>query len=224
MNPPPPIPSVQSPTIACAAPRSPLTPNRLSMSSRGNRITALTPTARWLVGGFGRSPTERARKEFTPSAATTTRARSSSSPARTPTTVAAPSGPASVSSESTRTPGIRNAPASSALPASQTSNLARSTVTALTGSAVSLDYSADGPAEPVNAVTVLRAKFDVWLAGKAEEAGAFLMPGVRVDSLLTEPGPDGATTVVGVRAGDDELRARVVVAADGGNAFLARSD
>ena len=92
-------------------------------------------------------------------------------------------------------------------------------------SAVSIDYSADGLADPVNAVTVLRAKFDPWLAGKAEEAGAFLMPGVRVDSLLTEPGPgpDGTTTVVGVRAGDDELRARVVVAADGVNSFLASS-
>ena len=90
-------------------------------------------------------------------------------------------------------------------------------------STVSLDYSADGLAEPVNAVTVLRAKFDAWLAGKAEAAGAFLMPGVRVDSLLTEPGPGGNPTVVGVRAGEDELRARVVVAADGVNSFLAQS-
>jgi electron transfer flavoprotein-quinone oxidoreductase len=90
-------------------------------------------------------------------------------------------------------------------------------------STVSLDYSAAGLAEPVNAVTVLRAKLDPWLAGKAEDAGAFLMPGVRVDSLLTETGPDGSRTVVGVRAGDDELRARVVVAADGVNSFLACS-
>ena len=87
-------------------------------------------------------------------------------------------------------------------------------------SAVALDYSSDHLAG--NAVTVLRARFDPWLAGKAEEAGAFLMPEVRVDALLTEPGP-GGTTVVGVRAGDDELRARVVVAADGVNSFLATS-
>ena len=80
--------------------------------------------------------------------------------------------------------------------------------------------SSGGLAEPVNAVTVLRAKLDPWLAGKAEEAGAFLMPEVRVDELLTEAGP-GGQTVVGVRAGDDELRARVVVAADGVNSFLA---
>jgi len=88
---------------------------------------------------------------------------------------------------------------------------------------VGIDYRGAGLAEPVNAVTVLRAKFDPWLAEKAEEAGVFLMPGVRVDSLLTETGIDGRQQVVGVRAGDDELRARVVVAADGVNSFLAKS-
>jgi electron transfer flavoprotein-quinone oxidoreductase len=89
-------------------------------------------------------------------------------------------------------------------------------------SAMSLDYRSDRLTEPLNAVTVLRAKFDPWLAGKAEEAGVFLMAGVRVDSLLTETAPDGGRIVVGVRAGEDELRARVVVAADGVNSFLAR--
>lgn len=90
-------------------------------------------------------------------------------------------------------------------------------------SSVSIDYAGKPLAEPVNAVTVLRAKLDPWLAERAEEAGVFLMPGVRVDELLTEPGPDGAPQVVGVKAGDDELRARVVVAADGVNSYLARS-
>jgi electron transfer flavoprotein-quinone oxidoreductase len=89
-------------------------------------------------------------------------------------------------------------------------------------SAVSLDYASRGLASPVNAVTVLRARFDPWLAGKAEEAGAFLMPGVRVDELVTEPGQGGIPQVVGVRSGDDELRAKVVIAADGVNSFLAR--
>ena len=56
-------------------------------------------------------------------------------------------------------------------------------------SSVSIDYAGKPLAEPVNAVTVLRAKFDPWLAERAEEAGVFLMPGVRVDELLTEPGP-----------------------------------
>jgi electron transfer flavoprotein-quinone oxidoreductase len=88
-------------------------------------------------------------------------------------------------------------------------------------SSVSIDYAGGPLATPVNAVTVLRAKFDPWLAERAEEAGVFLMPGVRVDALLREP--DGTPQVVGVRAGDDELRARVVVAADGVNSFLAQS-
>ncbi len=100
------------------------------------------------------------------------------------------------------------------------------------GSSVGIDYQDERLADPVNAVTVLRAKLDAWLAAKCEEAGVIVMPGVRVDRVLTEDAPagpagragNGATgkRVVGVQAGDDELRARVVVAADGVNSFLAR--
>jgi electron transfer flavoprotein-quinone oxidoreductase len=84
-------------------------------------------------------------------------------------------------------------------------------------SSVAIDYKDARLADPVNAVTVLRAKLDPWLAAKCEEAGAMIMPGVRVDRVLTE-----GATVVGVQAGDDELRARVVVAADGVNSFIAK--
>ena len=86
-----------------------------------------------------------------------------------------------------------------------------------TDSAVAIDYKDARLADPVNAVTVLRAKLDAWLSEKCEEAGAVLMPGVRVDRALTE-----GTRVVGVQAGDDELRAHVVVAADGVNSFIAK--
>lgn len=85
------------------------------------------------------------------------------------------------------------------------------------GSAVNVDYWDSRLAEPVNAVTVLRAKFDPWLAAQAEEAGVSVMPGIKVDSLIEESG-----RFVGVRAGEEELRAKVVVAADGVNSFLAR--
>jgi electron transfer flavoprotein-quinone oxidoreductase len=85
-------------------------------------------------------------------------------------------------------------------------------------SSVGVDYRDKRLADPVNAVTVLRSKLDPWLAEKCEEAGVFLMSGVRVDRVLT----DGAGRVVGVSAGDDELRAHVVVAADGVNSFIAR--
>jgi electron transfer flavoprotein-quinone oxidoreductase len=89
------------------------------------------------------------------------------------------------------------------------------------GSSVAIDYRDARLADPVNAVTVLRAKLDPWLAERCEEAGAVIMPGVRVDRVLTEDGPAGMR-VVGVRAGDDELRAHVVVAADGVNSFIAK--
>lgn len=84
-------------------------------------------------------------------------------------------------------------------------------------SSVAIDYKDARLANPVNAVTVLRAKLDPWLAAQCEEAGAMIMPGVRVDRVLTEQGQ-----VTGVQAGDDELRAHVVVAADGVNSFIAK--
>jgi electron transfer flavoprotein-quinone oxidoreductase len=82
---------------------------------------------------------------------------------------------------------------------------------------VNVDYRDERLAEPVNAVTVLRAKLDAWLADKCEAAGATVMPGVKVDSLLTKEG-----RVTGIKAGEDELRAHVVVAADGVNSFICR--
>jgi electron transfer flavoprotein-quinone oxidoreductase len=88
-------------------------------------------------------------------------------------------------------------------------------------SSVGIDYKDTRLAEPVNAVTVLRAKLDPWLAEKCEEAGVFIMAGVRVDRVLTEDGATGKR-VVGVQAGQDELRAHVVVAADGVNSFIAQ--
>ncbi len=71
---------------------------------------------------------------------------------------------------------------------------------------------------PYNAFTVLRAKFDRWLAGKAEEAGAMLVPGIKVEQVLK----DAAGKVVGVVAGEDELLADVVITADGATSFLAQ--
>lgn len=82
---------------------------------------------------------------------------------------------------------------------------------------LNVDYWDARLAEPVNAVTVLRAKLDPWLAAECEAAGVMVMPGVRVDGLLRE-----GEQVVGVRAGDDELRAHVVVAADGVNSLIAQ--
>ena len=84
---------------------------------------------------------------------------------------------------------------------------------------VNVDYWDARLAEPVNAVTVLRAKFDPWLAEQCEEAGVTVMPGIKVDGLLRD-----GEQYVGIRAGDDELRARVVVAADGVNSFISQGE
>jgi electron transfer flavoprotein-quinone oxidoreductase len=70
---------------------------------------------------------------------------------------------------------------------------------------------------PYNAFSVLRAKFDPWLAGQAEEAGAMLIPGYTVDELLVEDGK-----VRGVKAGEDELPADVVIIAEGGRSHLLK--
>src|SRR5674476_1664649 len=48
-------------------------------------------------------------------------------------------------------------------------------------SAVAVDYADARLAEPTNAVTVLRAKLDAWLADQCEAEGVFVMTGVRVD-------------------------------------------
>ncbi|RRC96441.1 FAD-dependent oxidoreductase [Schaalia canis] len=82
---------------------------------------------------------------------------------------------------------------------------------------VNIDYWDQRLTEPANAVTVLRVKLDAWLLEQCEEAGVTVMPGVKVDSLITE-----GTQIVGVRAGEDELRCHVVVAADGVNSFIAQ--
>ncbi len=87
-------------------------------------------------------------------------------------------------------------------------------------SAVSIGHKhAPHAVEPPNAFTVLRVPFDAWFASQAEAAGALLLPGTTVVDVLREGG-----RVVGVRTGreDGDLRARVVVIADGANSFLVQ--
>ena len=76
---------------------------------------------------------------------------------------------------------------------------------------VTLDYrDLKAGQAPHNAYSVLRARFDPWMAQQAEEAGAVLLPGFTVDKLLQENG-----RVVGIQAGGDDLMADVVVVAEG---------
>ena len=64
--------------------------------------------------------------------------------------------------------------------------------------------------------SVLRGPFDQWLAGKAEEAGAEFVYGIAVESLVK----DDAGKICGVRAGEDEITAEVVLLCDGVNSLL----
>src|SRR5438270_6319786 len=86
--------------------------------------------------------------------------------------------------------------------------------------AVSLDFRTNRFGQPpYNGFTILRPKFDRWLACKAEEAGALLITSTVVDDLLYK-----GEQVVGVRCRreDGDLYAPVVIAADGANSFLAK--
>lgn len=86
-------------------------------------------------------------------------------------------------------------------------------------SSVSLDFkNADYSQMPYNAVTVLRGKFDQWLAKKAQESGALIMNDTLVEDLLWENG-----RALGVRVGkrEGDVLADVVIAADGANSLLA---
>jgi electron transfer flavoprotein-quinone oxidoreductase len=76
---------------------------------------------------------------------------------------------------------------------------------------LSTEYYGNELAQPPGqSYSVLRAKFDRWLAGEAEAQGAMLVPSCRVDDVILEQG-----RVQGVVAAGDELHAEVVLACDG---------
>ncbi len=66
--------------------------------------------------------------------------------------------------------------------------------------------------------TALRPKFDAWLAKKAEDAGAMLVTGIRIDDLWRE---DGRVKGVYV-APEDRVAADLVVIAEGATSTLVR--
>lgn len=93
----------------------------------------------------------------------------------------------------------------------------REKITMLTeDSGVTLDYQSTRRGESAEqSYTVLRASFDPWLMSQAEAAGAQLITGVRVDELMVKEGK-----VCGVRSGEEEIEARMVILADGVNSIL----
>src|SRR2546422_11305779 len=77
--------------------------------------------------------------------------------------------------------------------------------------AIGLDYKNFRNRAHPHSYSVLRAKFDAWFAGQAEEAGAFLIPETVVEELIVR-----GDRVVGVRTGrEGDLLADVVVVCEG---------
>lgn len=87
-------------------------------------------------------------------------------------------------------------------------------------SAVTIGYkNSRHGAEPYNAFTVLRARFDRWLATQAVEAGVLLVTETVVEDLLIDN-----DQVIGVRTGrpDGDVYGNVVVLAEGVNSMLTQ--
>lgn len=83
-------------------------------------------------------------------------------------------------------------------------------------SSATLDFQDEELLEPPNSFTILRARFDQWFANKAIDAGATLIPNIRVDDLLWKD-----KKITGIVAGTDKLEANIVIAADGAVSLMA---
>lgn len=97
----------------------------------------------------------------------------------------------------------------------------RSTMLLTDSEAMTVDIRNDGwGAPPYNGATAYRPDFDHWLAGHAEAAGAQVLCSTTVTGLIR----DASGRVSGVRTDrpDGDLTARVVIACDGVNSFLAK--
>jgi len=66
--------------------------------------------------------------------------------------------------------------------------------------------------------SVLRASLDQWLAEQAEDAGADYIYGIPVEELVKD-----GDRVIGIRAGEDEITADIVILCDGANSLLSKS-
>lgn len=85
--------------------------------------------------------------------------------------------------------------------------------------ATTLDFTDEALTEEGReSYTVLRGPFDRWLSEDlAEGAGAEYICGIPVEELLR----DGNGAVTGIRAGEDEITAHVVIDCEGANSLLA---
>lgn len=83
-------------------------------------------------------------------------------------------------------------------------------------SSVTVEVDGQRFRETGHSYSILRATFDRWLADKAAERGALVVPGYKVDGLLFD-----GDKVTGIRSGEADIHADVVLSAEGVLGFLA---
>ena len=97
----------------------------------------------------------------------------------------------------------------------------RSTMLLTESQALTIDFRSEAwGAPPYNGATAYRPDFDHWLAGHAEAAGAQVITSTTVTGLIRDA--NGAVTGVRTDRPDGDLTAKVVIACDGVNSFLAK--
>lgn len=85
-------------------------------------------------------------------------------------------------------------------------------------SAMTIDYTSQALGESgQESYSVLRGPFDQWFADQAENAGCEMIYGIAAEELLK----DETGSIIGIKAGDDEITAQVVILAEGQNTLLA---
>jgi electron transfer flavoprotein-quinone oxidoreductase len=97
----------------------------------------------------------------------------------------------------------------------------RSTMIMTPTQALSVDLRTEAWGQaPYNGMTTYRADFDSWLAGEAQAAGARLVTSTVATGLRRDS--NGMVTGVRTDRPDGDLPAKVVIACDGVNSFLAK--
>lgn len=82
---------------------------------------------------------------------------------------------------------------------------------------LSLDFMSDAfSVAGRDSYSVLRGPFDQWMGELCEGVGCDIIAGIAVEELVR----DISGTVVGIRAGEDEITAQVVIVAEGVNSLL----
>ncbi|MCX7965101.1 MAG: FAD-dependent oxidoreductase [Syntrophorhabdaceae bacterium] len=84
------------------------------------------------------------------------------------------------------------------------------------GNSLNIDFTGEKFRTNPHSYSILRSTFDRWLSERIMEKGVFVIPKYRVDDIIRD-----GNKVIGIKAGEEEIPASVVVAADGVLSFIA---